>query len=131
MTALNDCVLSAGSDWYPEAPMGTFSESVDVVCAPTGEPAELRWAGREYRVCAEPLRWYERRQWCAEERRAPLGSGPGLVDHEIWRVQVRAAGDHAAESTLTLDLTRHVGSGRWRLLKIHDALQPLRKPESA
>ena len=34
-------------------------------------------------------------------------------------------------STLTLDLTRHVGSGRWRLLRIHDALQPLRKPESA
>ena len=111
--------------------MGTFSESVDVVCAPTGEPAELRWGGRDYLVCAEPLRWYERRQWWAEERRAPLGRGPGLVDHEIWRVQVRAAGDHAAESTLTLDLTRHVGSGRWRLLRIHDALQPLRKPKTA
>jgi hypothetical protein len=53
------------------------------------------------------------------------------VDHEIWRVQVRAAGDHAADSTLTLDLTRHVGSGRWRLLRIHDALQPLRKPKTA
>jgi hypothetical protein len=111
--------------------MGMFSESVDVVCAPSGQPLKLDWAGRHYTVCAEPVRWYERRQWWAEEQRAPLGSGPGLVDHEIWRVQVRAAGDHAAESTLTLDLTRHVGSGRWRLLKIHDALQPLRKPESA
>ena len=72
--------------------MGMFSESVDVVCAPTGEPAELRWGGRDYRVCAEPVRWYERRQWWAEERRAPLGSGPGLVDHEIWRVQVLPGG---------------------------------------
>ena len=112
--------------------MGTFSESVDVVCAPTGEPVELRWGGRDYLVCAEPLRWYERRQWWAEERRAPLGSGPGLVDHEIWRVQVLPAGRSsppetpAAEPTepLTLDLVRHAGSGRWRLLRIHDALRP-------
>ena len=70
--------------------MGMFSESVDVVCTPAGQPLKLQWAGRHYTVCAEPVRWYERRQWWAEERRAPLGSGPGLVDHEIWRVQVRA-----------------------------------------
>ena len=111
--------------------MGLFSESVDVICTDTGQPQEIQWKGTHYLVTNEPLRWYERRQWWVEESRAPLGSGAGLVDHEIWRVQVRAAGDHAADSTLTLDLTRHVGSGRWRLLKIHDALQPLRKPESA
>ncbi len=104
-----------------------FSESVDVACTPSGVPLKLDWAGRHFTVCAEPVRWYERRQWWAEEQRAPLGSGPGLVDHEIWRVQVRPgdspAGDGPGES-LTLDLTRHVGSGRWRLLKIHDALRP-------
>ena len=111
--------------------MGTFSESVDVVCTPAGQPLRLDWAGRRYTVCAEPVRWYERRQWWVEESRAPVGSGPGLVDHEIWLVQVRAAGNHAADSTLNLDLTRHVGSGRWRLLRIHDALQPLRKPKTA
>lgn len=110
--------------------MGMFSESVDVVCAPSGAPRELDWARRHYTVCAEPVHWYERRQWWAEEQRAPLGSGPGLVDHEIWRVQVRQTGIPDPE-TLTLDLTRHVGSGRWRLLRIHDALHPLRKPESA
>lgn len=103
--------------------MGMFSESVDVRCNPDGQPQELFWAGRNYLVCAEPSRWYERRQWWAEESRAPLGSGPGLVDHEIWRVQVQAAQGDAAE-LLTLDLTRHIGSGRWRLLRIHDALQP-------
>jgi hypothetical protein len=100
-----------------------FSESVDVVCTPSGVPQEVDWAGRHYTVGAEPVRWYERRQWWAEEQRAPLGSGPGLVDHEIWRVQVRQAGV-ADPETLTLDLTRHVGSGRWRLLRIHDALRP-------
>lgn len=110
--------------------MGMFSESVDVVCTPSGMPVKLDWAGRHYTVCADPVRWYERRQWWAEESRAPLGSGPGLVDHEIWRVQVRLA-DASPEDMLTLDLTRHLGSGRWRLLRIHDALQPLRKPKTA
>lgn len=116
--------------------MGMFSESVDVVCTAAGQPLKLQWAGRRYTVCAEPVRWYERRQWWAEESRAPLGSGPGLVDHEIWRVQVLASdgprasagaassGNQPPEEPLTLDLTRHIGSGRWRLLRIHDALQP-------
>jgi hypothetical protein len=103
--------------------MGMFSESVDVDCAASGQPLKLRWAGQHYTVCAEPVRWYERRQWWAEERRAPLGSGPGLVDHEIWRVQVRLDPQDTGEP-LTLDLSRHLGSGRWRLLRIHDALQP-------
>jgi hypothetical protein len=108
--------------------MGMFSESVDVECAGDDEPRGLLWAGRSYVVCAEPVRWYERRQWWAEESRAPLGSGPGLVDHEIWRVQVLPSstphGEPEPEEPLTLDLTRHIRSGRWRLLRIHDALRP-------
>ncbi|TLM86325.1 hypothetical protein FDW83_00765 [Pseudarthrobacter sp. NamE2] len=108
--------------------MGMFSEAVAVVCAPDGQPQSLVWTGRSYEVCAEPLRWYERRQWWAEDSRAPLGSGPGVVDHEIWRVQVLPAGSGTGkgkvQEPLTLDLTRHIRSGRWRLLRIHDALQP-------
>jgi hypothetical protein len=67
------------------------------------------------------------------------------VDHEIWRIQVRAsaearpseqsqseegqseestAASSSPDDTLTLDLARHLGSGRWRLLRIHDALRP-------
>ncbi|UUL77898.1 hypothetical protein NG819_12835 [Pseudarthrobacter sp. Fe7] len=111
--------------------MGMFSESVDVVCSAAGQPESLTWAGASYTVCAEPVRWYERRQWWAEETRAPLGSGPGVVDHEIWRVQVlsspMASQPPAPEEPdgaepLTLDLTRHIRSNRWRLLRIHDAL---------
>jgi len=109
--------------------MGIFSESVDVSSTPAGQPQSLDWCGRHYAVCADPVRWFERRQWWAEEQRAPLGSGPGLVDHEIWRVQVRETGE--PDRTLTLDLSRHVGSGRWRLLRIHDAVAPIRKSEPA
>jgi hypothetical protein len=112
--------------------MGLFSESVDVSCGADGQPVAVNWAGRSYSVCAEPVRWYERRQWWAEETRAPLGSGPGLVDHEIWRVQVLPSGpgspgsgaSNEQQEPLTLDLTRHIRSGRWRLLRIHDALHP-------
>ncbi len=108
--------------------MGMFSQSVDVECTADGEPQGVLWAGRSYSVCAEPVRWYERRQWWAEESRAPLGSGPGLVDHEIWRVQVLPSttppGAEEPDGPLTLDLTRHIRSGRWRLLRIHDALRP-------
>ncbi len=109
-----------------------FSESVDVACTPDGLPQSLVWAGRSYDICAEPLRWYERRQWWAEESRVPLGSGPGMVDHEIWRIQVvpqvspgrRPGTEIQPMEPLTLDLTRHIRSGRWRLLRIHDALRP-------
>ena len=110
-----------------------FSESVDVLCSAAGQPESLTWAGRSYTVCAEPVRWYERRQWWAEDARAPLGSGPGVVDHEIWRVQVLpvrtlpqlgGSGEAAVAEPLTLDLSRHIRSGRWRLLRIHDTLHP-------
>jgi len=109
--------------------MGMFSESVDVACAPDGQPVSLTWSGCSYAVCAEPVRWYERRQWWDEVSRAPLGSGQGVVDHEIWRVQVlpvdgRERTGREQDEPLTLDLTRHIGSGRWRLLRIHDGLRP-------
>lgn len=113
--------------------MGMFSESVDVVCSAAGQPESLTWAGKSYAVCADPLRWFERRQWWAEDARAPLGSGQGVVDHEIWRIQVLPvrkpprsgeSGEFDGTEPLTLDLSRHIPSGRWRLLRIHDALRP-------
>ncbi|MCM0617667.1 hypothetical protein EU811_14480 [Arthrobacter sp. TS-15] len=102
--------------------MGLFSESVSVSCTDTGQPQEVHWKGTQYTVTNEPVRWYERRQWWLEESRAPLGAGAGLVDHEIWRVQLLPATVESKTShTITLDLVRHLGSGRWRLLRIHDA----------
>ncbi|UXM90012.1 DUF6504 family protein [Paenarthrobacter sp. JL.01a] len=102
--------------------MGLFSESVVVNCTETGQPQEVQWKGILYTVTNEPVRWFERRQWWAEENRAPIGTGAGLVDHEIWRVQLHPLQAGQKENhTITLDLVRHVGSGRWRLLRIHDA----------
>ncbi|MFE4195182.1 DUF6504 family protein [Paenarthrobacter sp. NPDC056912] len=100
--------------------MGLFSEAVEVTCTDTGQPQAVQWKGTSYTVTNEPVRWYERRQWWVEESRAPLGTGAGLVDHEIWRVQLLPA-QSDANHTITLDLVRHLGSSRWRLLRIHDA----------
>jgi hypothetical protein len=98
--------------------MGLFSESVGVICTETGQPQEVQWKGTQYTVTNEPVRWFERRQWWVEENRAPIGGGAGLVDHEIWRVQLQP---QQSGQAITLDLVRHLGSGRWRLLRIHDA----------
>lgn len=102
--------------------MGLFSESVEVVCAPSGVPLRLQWQGSSYRIAAEPVRWYERRNWWAEELRAEIGRGAGLVDHEIWRVQAQL--NDSAEIR-TLDLSRQVETGRWRIIRIHDAIRDI------
>lgn len=99
--------------------MGVLTQSVAVECTTAGMPLYLEWAGRRYVVATEPTRWYERRRWWAQERRAQRGRGPGLVDHEIWRIQVRPERANYAPLT-TVDITRQVESGRWRLVRIHD-----------
>jgi hypothetical protein len=99
--------------------MGILTQSLGVQCTTAGMPLRLDWQGRTYVVAAEPVRWYERRRWWAEEHRAERGRGPGLVDHEVWRVQVRLARARNAP-LVTLDITHHVDSGRWRLVRVHD-----------
>jgi hypothetical protein len=44
-----------------------------------------------------------------------LPSGPGAPG---------SGASNEQHEPLTLDLTRHIRSGRWRLLRIHDALHP-------
>lgn len=102
--------------------MGVFTESIEVACSPSGQPIRLRWQNRDYRIAAEPVRWYERRSWWAEEQRAERGGGAGLVDHEIWRLQVRLNG---GSQLRTLDVSRQVASGRWRLVRVHEVLQQM------
>ncbi len=100
--------------------MGMFSEPVEVIRSADGMPLKLRWQGQEYIIGAEPMRWYERRKWWAEESRAERGHGSNLVDHEIWRVQARLNGQGPL---YTFDLSHHLDSERWRMLRIHDAVQ--------
>ena len=101
--------------------MGMFSESVEVSCSSAGMPVSLLWQGRSYAVGPDPVRWYERRSWWEEEVRAEVGRGAGLVDHEIWRVQARINGKGPFYA---FDLSHHLGSGRWRMLRLHDAARP-------
>lgn len=102
--------------------MGVFSESIEVVCSPAGQPIRLVWQHRTWHVAADPVRWYERRNWWAEELRAERGRGAGLVDYEIWRVQARL---NSRSALRTFDLSHHADSARWRMIRVHDAAQRL------
>lgn len=103
------------------APVGVFTQSVGVERYPNGMPRFVDWQGRRYVVAAEPVRWYERRRWWVEERRAERGRGDGLIDHEMWRLQVRLAAARRAP-LVTLDIAHHRDSGRWRLIRVHDGV---------
>lgn len=96
---------------------GRLSVTLEVECDADGAPVRLLWRGRWHCVTVPAVRWFERRRWWAEEPRAERGRR-GVVDHEIWRVQVRLEAAHRAQ-TRTVDLSRHLGSGRWRLLRVH------------
>ncbi|GAA3694823.1 hypothetical protein GCM10022377_04470 [Zhihengliuella alba] len=100
--------------------MGLFTQSLDVVLAEDGALSALTWRGQRYDVLEEPVLWYERRKWWEEEQRAERGRGRGLVDHEIWRVQARGARDGDLR---TFDLSHHVASGRWRMIRLHGAVR--------
>ncbi len=102
--------------------MGTLTQSIQVTCTTAGIPLRLTYRGRSYTVKATPQRWYVRRRWWAEEHRAAIGHGPGLVDHQVWRVQVGLSRARNAP-LLTLDISHHLHSGRWRLVQVHDALR--------
>src|SRR5699024_12563025 len=81
-------VLSAFSK---EISMGTVTQSIHVTRTTAGMPLRLLYGGRSYTVTAEPQRGYARRRWWAEEHRAEIGSGAGLVDYQVRRVQVKPA----------------------------------------
>lgn len=100
--------------------MGIFTEAVEVVHSKEGALAQLSWRGVLYDVAPHPLCWYERRSWWVTETRLPPGSGVGAVDTQIWRLVLSAA-DSA--QTFTLDVAHYRPSGRWRVIKIYDAVE--------
>src|SRR5690625_6993875 len=101
--------------------MGTLTQSIQVTCTTAGVPLHLMYGGRSYTVKAQPQRWYVRRRWWAEEYRAALGHGPGLVDYQVWRVQVSVSRARNAP-LFTLDVSLHIEAGRLRLVQIYGAL---------
>jgi hypothetical protein len=99
--------------------MGIFSEAIEMVRSPEGALVALRWRGAYYAIAPHPLCWYERRPWWKSETRMPPGEGAGAVDTQVWRLQVQREG---AVESLTLDVVRYRPADRWRVIKIHDAL---------
>lgn len=93
--------------------MGFLTESVEVDCGADGVPVAVHWRGRDYRVTQDPVRWYERRAWWAEDARLPADRGIGAVDQQMWRVQVQLT---VRSELLTLELVHTLDTGRWRLL---------------
>ena len=102
--------------------MGTFSEGITVVCSPRGEPVELAWRGACYAIEPHPLCWYERRSWWENESRIRPGEGAGLVDLQMWRMQLRRLG---SEDCLTLDVVHYLPGGHWRVIKIYAAVDEM------
>ncbi|MFC4372179.1 DUF6504 family protein [Citricoccus nitrophenolicus] len=95
-----------------------MTQSVAVTLTTAGVPMGLEMDGRTYSVAAEPVRWYERRKWWKEEHRVYRGLGAGMVDREVWRLQVRLG--RARGALHTVDLARHEHSGRWELIRMLD-----------
>lgn len=100
--------------------MGMFAEAIEVACTPAGVPLRVRWKGHEYRLVAEPHRWFERRKWWDEGMRVPRGTGAGVVDYEIWRLQI-ALGSSRSQGR-TIDVSFDPQSARWRLIRVHQEL---------
>ena len=106
--------------------MGIFSEAVEMERSPSGELLRLIWRGVSYSIGPHPLCWYERRPWWESETRVPPGEGVGIVDTQMWRLQLHREG---LVEALTLDVVRYRPAERWRVIKIHEAVDEVFKEE--
>jgi len=100
--------------------VGMFTESIEVARAANGMPLRVKWQGRDYRLVAEPQRWFERRKWWDENLRIPRGIGAGLADYEMWRLQLVAVSGSKQEHTF--DVSFDAQTERWRLVRVHQEL---------
>lgn len=86
------------------------ADSLTVTTTPAGQPLRLIWRGHTWRVAARPVRYYKRRAWWAEEARAAKGARAGLVDTEVWRLQVQLG---TRGELRTIEAIRDQVTGRW------------------
>lgn len=113
-------VIRPEADRAPRRGAVTLTEAIDIECDEQFLPHRVIWKERRHLVVEAPVRWYQRRSWWLEEPRAERGR-PGLVAHEIWRLQVQleATSRHETAEVHTIDVSRHLASGRWRLVRVH------------
>lgn len=97
-----------------------FTESIQVSCAPNGVPLRVSWQGCDYRLVAEPQRWFERRKWWDEKLRVPRGVGAGMVDYEIWRLEITPVVGRGRMQSV--DVSFDPQSTRWRLVRVNQGM---------
>ncbi|MCH6469960.1 hypothetical protein [Sinomonas terrae] len=85
-------------------------ERVLVRTAADGAPRSFTRGSLNWRVAAEPVRWYERVRWWEAQR--PLPRGLGRVDVEVWQVQ--ATPGQRGGGLTTFQLVRDATDG-WSL----------------
>lgn len=113
--------------------MGIFSDAVTVESSPEGVPLRLWWHGECYSIAPHPLCWYERRPWWERDSRVRPGEGVGVVDTQMWRLQLRHEDGRGigggADEGLSIDVVRYRPAERWRVIKIYDAVEESFKEE--
>jgi hypothetical protein len=109
-----------------------LDEAVTVWMSKNGTPRRLEWRGRDFAVCARPVRWVDRVPWWQVSGRAPAGDADGLVERQCWRVQAIPTGHETPHDdsdsvfsarvdsgqVLILDLT--VDDGWWRVVGVRE-----------
>ncbi|WP_417221248.1 hypothetical protein [Arthrobacter sp.] len=88
-----------------------MSDSVDVTLTPSGRPIRITRDGRTWKVCAEPVRWFERVPWSRSELRMQRGTNIG-IENMVWQVQVRL-GSSPRSALVTWELVHEPATGRW------------------
>ncbi|MCQ9162937.1 hypothetical protein [Arthrobacter sp. STN4] len=85
---------------------------VTPIRSPTGDPVSVVIAGRTWTVVGEPVRWFERRErWWEHTPRLPWGTGAGVIDRAVIRVEARL-GRNPRSATQTFELVAEA-DGAW------------------
>ncbi|WP_334172272.1 hypothetical protein [Sinomonas sp.] len=85
-------------------------EKVLVRTTVDGEPRSFIRGSLDWRIAAEPVRWFERVPWWEGKRGVPRGLG--RVDVEVWQVQ--ALPGQRGRGLTTFELVRDA-TGGWSL----------------
>lgn len=82
-------------------------------------PGTVEIDGRTLHVVAPPLRFFRRRpQWWMEPGlRAPRGTGAGIIDEEVLRLETRLGLNPRSQIT-TMQLTRRTAEDPWELREV-------------
>ncbi|WP_227471713.1 hypothetical protein [Paenarthrobacter sp. YJN-5] len=84
---------------------------VDVTVNPEGIPVSFELEGRTWVVGAEPVRWYERRNWWETDRRMGRPGEARSIDVQVWQLQARL-GRNPSSDLVTFEVIRDE-TGRW------------------